>query len=160
MFLVMASSLPEYNNKIDQANLMAPVAFLGNTASKFYKTMSNYYSQIKSVCNAMGYHKITPQSLGLLEKAEYFCKGANPTDSNSCNWFTWFIGFDNVKPVRIFANKKIYSKNAHQNNFAFTPHLHQNIWKFRFTSCRKSFQKYYSMYQLVFRYGKSCISLN
>lgn len=99
VFLALAATRPEYNKKILQANLIAPVAFLQHTENKFYKTMSTYYSQLKTMCKAMGWHKITAENIDLLKKAEYFCKGVSPQDSKACNFFTWFIGFENIDPV-------------------------------------------------------------
>lgn len=95
----MLATRPEYNKKIHQANLIAPVAFLQHTESKFYKTMSTYYSQLKMLFRTMGLHKITVENIDILKKAEYFCKGVTAQDSKACNFFTWFIGFERIDPV-------------------------------------------------------------
>lgn len=97
--LVLASTRPEYNDKILHSYLLGPAAFLNHTENKMHKTMSQYYYSLKRVFAAMGVYKITVQNQKILQFAEWVCRSTNPHDSYGCNTLLWFMGSDQIDSV-------------------------------------------------------------
>lgn len=100
---MLTSTYPEYNDKIDHAYLMAAVAFLKDTGSKFYKMLSKHYDILKPFCEQAGFNKITVESLKLLEYVTLLCESYPAAeDSDGCKDFKWILGFSTVEPVRLY----------------------------------------------------------
>lgn len=73
-FLVLISMRPEYNDKIIEANLLAPVAFLEFHRNPLYHFLTKFYSPLKRALNTLKVYKITLDHGVILEVAEIACK--------------------------------------------------------------------------------------
>lgn len=82
-FFVMASIRPEYNDKIIEANLLAPVAYLKGTRNPFYNLFANKYKAIKALQNLRIY-KIILNNEVLLKIAEIACKDVVDATPKKC----------------------------------------------------------------------------
>ncbi|KOB69975.1 Lipase [Operophtera brumata] len=58
LFLIMCSLRPEYNDRIRQAVLLAPVAWLSNTKHPYLGWFANNHKLIKSVLDSLGFYNI------------------------------------------------------------------------------------------------------
>lgn len=96
-FLVMTSTRPEYNDKIIRANLMAPAAFLAESGKK---TISQYYWHLNTLCDKMGYHKLT-NDIKLFRREVENCRSTSSWATKRCEYFTNFFGLERVNPVSI-----------------------------------------------------------
>lgn len=83
-FFVMASIRPEYNDKIIQANLLAPVATLKGTRNPFYNSFAQSYKKIKMLPQTMKIYKIILNNDVLLNIAETACKNAVDSTPKKC----------------------------------------------------------------------------
>lgn len=82
-FFVMASIRPEYNDKIIEANLLAPVADLKGTRNPFYNSFANKYAAIKTLQNLRIY-KIILNNEVLLKIADTACKDVVDSTPKKC----------------------------------------------------------------------------
>lgn len=62
LFLIMCSLKPEYNAKIRQAVLLAPVAWLSNTKHPYLGWFANNHKFIKSVLDSLGLYNVFEES--------------------------------------------------------------------------------------------------
>ncbi|XP_055311150.1 lipase 3-like isoform X1 [Sitodiplosis mosellana] len=82
-FFVMASMRPEYNDKIIEANLLAPVAALKGTRNPFYNSFANSYSAINKL-QMLRMYKIILNNDALLKIAETVCKDVVDSTPAKC----------------------------------------------------------------------------
>lgn len=73
VFLVMASTRPEYNDKIIEANLLGPVAYLKGVNNPLYNAVAYFYKPLKKVLEVLKVYKITVDNLKILKIAEVAC---------------------------------------------------------------------------------------
>lgn len=140
-FLTFASTRPEYNEKLLDVHLLAPVSTLKNIRKPMYKTLARFYTPLKRLLKIFRLYKITldGSALSLLSKImKILCKHEdNPT--NICKFsidailgpchinavssisieifFSW-INFDDF----FFGNSRQYSPK-----FWHTPHLEHRL---------------------------------
>ncbi|XP_053658286.1 lipase 3-like [Anopheles marshallii] len=81
-FFVMASTRPEYNDKIIQMNALAPVAFMGNMKSPLLRFMTKFLKTLDILLALFGVGEFMPNKPILHEIAKHIC----PPDSkiNMC----------------------------------------------------------------------------
>lgn len=72
-FFVMASMRPEYNEKILEANLMAPVAFLKGTTHPIYTSVAHFYKPIKRFAETTRLYKLTLNNQLVLQMGKVAC---------------------------------------------------------------------------------------
>lgn len=65
---------PEYNDKIIEANLLAPVAFMNGTEGFLTKIMARFYVPLKNVLNIFRIYKFTVNNQFLSQAVEVACK--------------------------------------------------------------------------------------
>lgn len=81
---VLTSMRPEYNDKIIEAQLMAPVALMENTENSLYKGIAHYYKQLKRLIALFGINKITVNNKLITKIVEWACDNFAKTTSYSC----------------------------------------------------------------------------
>lgn len=87
-FLVLTSMLPEYNEKLLDAHLLAPVSNLKYIRRPIYKTLARFYTPLKRLLNIFRLYKITidGNALSLLSKImRILCKHEN-NPTNMCKF--------------------------------------------------------------------------
>lgn len=94
-FFVMASLLPQYNNKIIEANLLAPVAALKGQRNPFYNKFANMYGAIKR----LPIHKVILNNEALLKIAETACKDAIDSTPKKCQLILTALNSNQVNCV-------------------------------------------------------------
>lgn len=121
-FLVLTSMRPEYNDKIIEANLMAPVALLKGSRNPMYNIIARFYKPLKKALEILRIYKLTISNKLLVKIAEIACKRkAHSTpfackivlsvlDSSQINCVSFFISFKwytnsiNYKVIRSISN--------------------------------------------------------
>lgn len=83
-FFVMTSMRPEYNDKIIEANLLAPVALLKGTTNHLYNIITRFYKPLKTVLAIFRIHKITISNRLIMKVVEIACKGIGNTTPFAC----------------------------------------------------------------------------
>lgn len=83
-FFVMTSMRPEYNDKIIEANLMAPVAILKGTNNQLYNVIAHYYKPLKKVFEILRIYKLTINNKLLLKISEIACKKTTHSTPFAC----------------------------------------------------------------------------
>lgn len=83
-FFVMASLRPEYNDKIIEANLMAPVANLKGIRNPYYNAFTNSYKAIKLYAKVKRLHKVILDNEKLMKIADLACKDVVDTTPKKC----------------------------------------------------------------------------
>lgn len=87
-FLVMTSMRPEYNEKLLDAHLLAPVSSLKNTRKTMYKTLARFYTPLRKLLKIFRLYKITidGNALSLLSKImNILCKHED-SPTNMCKF--------------------------------------------------------------------------
>lgn len=72
-FFVMASMRPDYNNKIIEANLMAPVAFLKGNRNKLFNAIAFIYDRFKVFLEKHNFFMLRITNEWLMRVADVFC---------------------------------------------------------------------------------------
>lgn len=105
-FLTLASMRPEYNEKLLDVHLLAPVSKLKNTRNKMYKTLVKYYKPLRKLIDILRFYKITLNAkvLSLLSKLDKIvCK----QNDNTCQFIIeLFLGrchMNGVSGMRTFS---------------------------------------------------------
>lgn len=135
--LVLTSMRPEYNEKIVEANLLAPVAFLKGTDSLLCNIMAYFYSPLKKVLEIFRVYKFTMNSQYLSKIVEVACKQVvNPQDG-SCKFVLSFVSSKSLNFVGIlkknlqFTNNGLNSRQFQLHNFRLLCHTffhkHQRV---------------------------------
>ncbi|XP_055311059.1 lipase 3-like isoform X2 [Sitodiplosis mosellana] len=84
-FFVLTSMRPEYNNKIIEANLLAPVALLKGHNSPLYSVIAHFYKPLKKVFEILRIYKLTISNKLLLKISEVACKKTVHSTPFACN---------------------------------------------------------------------------
>lgn len=98
-FLVLMSMRPEYNQKIIEANLLAPAAYMKNVRNPFFKTLSHFYRPLKLAFNALGIYKISLNNDLLLRIAEFACRKVKESTPLNCQLILSVIYSDQINCV-------------------------------------------------------------
>lgn len=100
-FLVLASERPEYNDKLMDVHLMAPVGNLFNLRNKLLKTAANFYKPLKKLAKIIRLYKFTIDNRILANFFELVCKRENPNDPTICRFaLDAVLGSNYVNMVR------------------------------------------------------------
>lgn len=97
--MVLLSMRPEYNNKINEANLLAPAAYLKNIRNPFFKVISDFYKLLKPAVAALGIHRINFNHNILKKIAEFACKKAHITTPFKCKFIMSILYSDQINCV-------------------------------------------------------------
>ncbi|XP_031625878.1 lipase 3-like [Contarinia nasturtii] len=74
VLLVLASLRPEYNDKIIEANLLGPVAYLKGNRNSLFNAIAHYYKPLKRIFQILRIFKITIDNKFLVKITEIACK--------------------------------------------------------------------------------------
>lgn len=102
--MVLLSMRPEYNNKINEANLLAPTAYLQNIRNPFFKVISDFYKPLKAATAALRIHKINFNHDILMKMAEFACKKAHITTPLKCKFIMSILYSDQINCVSFSEN--------------------------------------------------------
>lgn len=83
-FFVLTAMRPEYNEKIIDAHLLAPVANLKNTRNQVNVVFSKFYTPLYALFNALGIYRITVSNSMVSKIFEYACKGSQDSTPFTC----------------------------------------------------------------------------
>lgn len=72
-FFVMGSMRPEYNDKIIEANFLAPVASLKGLQNPFYRFFANQYNKLKMIAKIKRMNSIILDNGNLLKMGNFAC---------------------------------------------------------------------------------------
>lgn len=97
--LVLLSMRPEYNNKINEATLLAPAAYLKNIRNPFFKIISDLYKPLKAAVAAMRIYKINFDHDILKKIAQFACKKAHITTPLKCKFIMSILYSDQINCV-------------------------------------------------------------
>lgn len=107
-FLALTSTRPEYNDKIIEANLLGPAAFMKNVQNAFYRTVSIHYKTTKRLIAALKIHKLDMDNDLLLRIAKVACEKTELTTPHNCKLILSIINSDQINCV-----SKIYLNECH-----------------------------------------------
>lgn len=136
-FLVLTSTHPEYNDKIIEANLLAPAAFMKNVRNPFYKAVSHFYQPLKLAFEALRIYKFDLNNNLLQRIAEFACRKVKNSTPLSCKFILSVIYSNQINCVSIwrrrcsratpievpwfFLNLKIHFQTSLRSILEFTP---------------------------------------
>ena len=83
IFFVLTSMLPQYNHKISQANLLAPVAFFENSNCNWCKLTAKFYTPVRLMLDTLRIYKIALENKMLHTIVDWVCSVKNP--------LSWFL---------------------------------------------------------------------
>lgn len=105
----MASIRPEYNNKIIQANLLAPVAFLRGTTHPIYTAVADFYKPIKRFAETLRLYKLTLNNQLGLKMGKIACKKSIHSTPLTCKLALTLFDSNQINCVSVeifnFCNK-------------------------------------------------------
>lgn len=115
-FFVMASELPEYNQKVKLAVSLAPVAFMPNIPNSASKQLAKNVKILELIANAINFYEILPQLKIFGVLVEEFCGEGAKTQEKCIEIYESVMGANEqqlnaVKISKIFAKKKLLNKN-------------------------------------------------
>lgn len=73
-FFVLTSMRPEYNDKIVDAELLAPVAYLKENDNSLYNAVAHFYKPLKKIIEILRIYKLTVSNKLLVKITEIACK--------------------------------------------------------------------------------------
>lgn len=97
-FFVMASELPEYNDKILTMNALAPVAFAAN-AKGLGKTFALIIEEFEPVLKSLGIFDVLPGNSFITSSLQEFCSDVN-TAKVICLNFIFLVAGRNPKSIK------------------------------------------------------------
>lgn len=100
-FLVMTSMLPEYNDKLLDVHLLAPVANLKNTRNQMNAIFARFYTPLKMLFNVLKIHKITMDNEKVTRIFEYACKGFQKSTPFTCKLGLAIVGSTQINCVSV-----------------------------------------------------------
>lgn len=102
VFLVMASTRPEYNDKIIEAHLLGPVAYLKEVNNPLYNAIAYFYKPLKKMLEISKVYKITVDNLKILKIAEIACKKIVHSTPFACKVVLSFFSSNQINCVSDF----------------------------------------------------------
>ncbi|KPI94007.1 Lipase 3, partial [Papilio xuthus] len=94
-FWVMASTRPEYNNKISAMHALAPIAFISNIKSPLIKTLGPFTNSLELVMKMLGANEFLPNGKINELAGEKFCLEEAVTQVLCKNLLFLICGFNN-----------------------------------------------------------------
>lgn len=107
-FLAFASMRPEYNQKLLDVHLLAPVYELKNTRIKMYTVLAQFYTPLKRILEIFRLYKITLDAkiLSVLSKiVSILCKNDDNPSATCKMTIETILGANHINAV---SDKKIY----------------------------------------------------
>lgn len=90
---------PEYNKKILDAHLMAPVANLKNQRNELYNALVRYYQPIKRTLDTLRVYKLTLNNMVVSKIAEGACKRSQHSTPFVCKLVMSILGSNQINCV-------------------------------------------------------------
>lgn len=97
----MTSLRPEYNDKIIEANLLAPVAILKGLRNPFYKMFANNYLKLKIYAKISGMNSIILNNEKALSIGSNACKITGNYTPIKCKFILSIIGSNQLNCVSV-----------------------------------------------------------
>lgn len=99
-FLVLTSMRPEYNDKIIEANLLSPVAYLGNTKNGLLCFLREHYSILMGIVRIYGLNNTIVKNQMFVRLFEFACRNLGDGKTHfGCKFFLLFFGSNQIKCV-------------------------------------------------------------
>lgn len=99
-FLVLTSMRPEYNDKIIEANLLSPVAYLENTKNGLLRFLSEHYTVLMKIVRIFGLNNIIVKNQMFVKLVEFACRNLSGGKTPfSCKFFLSFLGSNQINCV-------------------------------------------------------------
>lgn len=98
-FFVMTSMLPEYNDKLLDVHLLAPVANLKNTRNQMNAVLARFYTPLKMLFKLFKIHKITINNSKVTKIFDYACRGFQKSTPFSCKLGLSIVGSTQINCV-------------------------------------------------------------
>lgn len=101
-FLVMTSMRPQYNEKLLDVHLMAPVANLKDTRNQVNAVFARFYTPLYAIFNTLKIYKLTVSNSMVSKIFEYACKGNQQSTPFTCKLGLSILGSTQVNCVSDF----------------------------------------------------------
>lgn len=112
-FFVMASELPEYNEKIILNTAMAPAVFLNNIRSPFHQTFYYLYNPLKWALNFFSIYDVDVNNRVLVQISQAACeKALQAATSRICRGILYMLSSNQLNCV----SSKFYVRGIHDIN--------------------------------------------
>lgn len=102
-FFVLTSMRPEYNDKIIEANLLAPVALLKGNSNHLFNTIAHYYKPLRKVFDILRIYKLTVSNKLLVKISEIACKKAIHSTPFACKLVLSFLDSSQLNCVSFYS---------------------------------------------------------
>ncbi|XP_031639999.1 lipase 3-like, partial [Contarinia nasturtii] len=83
--MVLTSMRPEYNSKIIEANLLAPVAYMAHVNHGLLTFLSNAENELKTVLDKLSLYKLTLENMKLVEIVKTLCEAWHQKPLAKCD---------------------------------------------------------------------------
>lgn len=103
-FLVLMSSRPEYNDKIIEAQLMAPAAFFKINHNSLFKSLERFYHPLKTTLAMAGIHKLTLNNKLVTNIVQTACGSATQSTPFACKLFMTIFDSNQINCVSFIYN--------------------------------------------------------
>lgn len=104
-FLVLGSTRPEYNQKLMNVHLMAPVGSLKYSRNYLHKLAARYYDPLKRLIGIFRINKVTLRHTFVLSLFKLFCTNVKQTTSKCKLFLDTVLGSNYVNHV---SNQKLF----------------------------------------------------
>lgn len=96
-FFIMMSMVPEYNEKILSAHMLAPVAFMSNLVSPFVRAISPFVDQVEWIMDMLGVYEFMPSSDMMSKGGYYVCRDESLFQEVCANVLFLIGGFNSAQ---------------------------------------------------------------
>lgn len=91
---------PEYNDKIIEANLLSPVAYLESTKNRLLRFLSKHYTVLMGIVRVFGLKNITVNNRMFVKLVEFACRNLSGGKTPfGCKFFLSFFGSKQINCV-------------------------------------------------------------
>lgn len=113
-FFVLTSMRPEYNDKIIEANLLAPVGLLKGNTNPMYNAIAHFYKPLKKALEILQVHKITVNNKILVKIADLACKKTTHSTPFACKLILSVFGSSQLNCVSSLLFQMNFFERFHQ----------------------------------------------
>lgn len=99
LFFIMASVLPDYNQKITSMIAMAPAVIMKHSQHTFLNILSEYYALIKKVLDFYNIYSVDYGNKALRWLAEFACKKIENKSPLPCQFLLFFLDSNQINCV-------------------------------------------------------------
>lgn len=91
---------PEYNDKIIEANLLSPVAYLKHTKNGLLRFLSKHYTVVMAIVQTFGLNNIIVKNQMFVKLVELACQNLSGGKTPfGCKFFLSFFGSNQINCV-------------------------------------------------------------